>query len=168
MEGKELPKGKTWSVHKFGGTCVGTSLRIKNVADIVIGDDSDRKLVVVSAMSKVTDMMYDLIHKAQSRDESYVSALDAVFAKHSSTARDLLEGDDLISFLSQLHQDISNLKAMLQAIYIGTVTVSLFLKLSASLFIFIFLTILPNRPIEIHKIPSNLFLDQLYVTTVHD
>lgn len=122
VEEKKLPKGDTWSVHKFGGTCVGSSARINNVAEVIINDDSERKLVVVSAMSKVTDMMYDLIHKAQSRDESYKSALDAVAEKHSLTAHDLFDGPDLATFLSNLHQDISNLKAMLQAIYIGTPT----------------------------------------------
>ncbi|KAK9271152.1 hypothetical protein L1049_026741 [Liquidambar formosana] len=119
MEKVHLPKGDTWSVHKFGGTCVGSSQRIKNVAEIIINDDSERKLVVVSAMSKVTDMMYDLIYKAQSRDESYVSALDAVLEKHRVTALDLLDGDELASFLSRLHHDINNLKAMLRAIYIA-------------------------------------------------
>ena len=119
LEEKLPPKGETWSVHKFGGTCVGTSQRIKNVAEIILKDDSERKLVIVSAMSKVTDMMYALIHKAQSRDESYISSLDAVLEKHSETAHDILEGDNLASFLSKLHNDISNLKAMLRAIYIG-------------------------------------------------
>ncbi|XP_057974069.1 bifunctional aspartokinase/homoserine dehydrogenase 1, chloroplastic-like isoform X2 [Malania oleifera] len=119
IEKVQLPKGDTWSIHKFGGTCVGTSERIQNVADIVINDNSERKLVVVSAMSKVTDMMYNLIHKAESRDESYIAALDAVLEKHRLTALDLLEGDDLGSFLSQLHHDINNLKAMLRAIYIA-------------------------------------------------
>ncbi|GLU16268.1 hypothetical protein SLE2022_327090 [Rubroshorea leprosula] len=114
-----IPRGDVWSVHKFGGTCVGTSQRIKNVADIIINDDSERKLVVVSAMSKVTDMMYDLIFKAQSRDDSYVSALDAVLEKHRLTARDLLDGDELASFLSRLHHDVNNLKAMIRAIYIA-------------------------------------------------
>jgi aspartokinase/homoserine dehydrogenase 1 len=51
VEEKKLPKGETWSVHKFGGTCVGSSVRINNVADVIINDDSERKLVVVSAMS---------------------------------------------------------------------------------------------------------------------
>ncbi|KAL9379690.1 hypothetical protein Peur_028172 [Populus x canadensis] len=114
-----LPKGDTWSVHKFGGTCVGSWERIKNVAQIIVQDSSEGKLVVVSAMSKVTDMMYDLIDKAQSRDGSYVSAVDAVFEKHKLTAMDLLDGDDLASFLSRLHHDINNLKAMLRAIYIA-------------------------------------------------
>jgi len=122
----QIPKGEMWSVHKFGGTCVGNSQRIRNVAEVIINDNSERKLVVVSAMSKVTDMMYDLIRKAQSRDDSYLSALEAVLEKHRLTARDLLDGDDLASFLSHLHNDISNLKAMLRAIYIGSVIVILF------------------------------------------
>ncbi|KAM0060786.1 putative homoserine dehydrogenase, Aspartate kinase [Helianthus debilis subsp. tardiflorus] len=124
-----IVKGDTWSIHKFGGTCVGTSQRIQNVANIVMDDSSERKLVVVSAMSKVTDMMYDLIEKAQSRDDSYLLALDAVFEKHKLTALDLLDGEELASFLSTLTLDINNLKAMLRAIYIGfNLLYSLFLS----------------------------------------
>ncbi|GMY07925.1 bifunctional aspartokinase/homoserine dehydrogenase, chloroplastic-like [Fagus crenata] len=119
VEKVKLPIGDTWSVHKFGGTCVGSSERIKNVGDVILSDDSERKLVIVSAMSKVTDMMYDLINRAQSRDESYISALDAVLDKHRSTALELLNGDELGNFLSELHHDINNLKAMLRAIYIA-------------------------------------------------
>ncbi|KAJ8759499.1 hypothetical protein K2173_007112 [Erythroxylum novogranatense] len=118
-ENVSLPKGDLWSVHKFGGTCVGSSDRIKNVAKIIVDNGSEGKLVVVSAMSKVTDMMYDLINKAQSRDDSYISAADAVFEKHRLTAMDLLDGDELATFLSRLHHDINNLKAMLRAIYIA-------------------------------------------------
>lgn len=123
VEKAELPKGDMWSVHKFGGTCVGTSDRITSVADIVVKDDSERKLVVVSAMSKVTDMMYDCISRAQSRDDSFMTALDAVLEKHTLTAKDILGGDELLSFLSRLHDDINNLKAMLRAIYIGMIIV---------------------------------------------
>ncbi|XP_038717886.1 bifunctional aspartokinase/homoserine dehydrogenase 1, chloroplastic-like isoform X1 [Tripterygium wilfordii] len=119
MERVDLPKGDMWSVHKFGGTCVGSSQRIKNVAEIIINDNSLGKLVVVSAMSKVTDMMYELIYKAQSRDDSYLTALDAVLEKHKSTAMDLLDGEELASFLSRLHHDVNNLRAMLRAIYIA-------------------------------------------------
>lgn len=115
-----LPKGDMWSVHKFGGTCMGTPKRIQCVANIVLGDSSERKLIIVSAMSKVTDMMYNLVQKAQSRDDSYAIALAEVFEKHMTAAKDLLDGEDLARFLSQLHSDVSNLRAMLRAIYIGS------------------------------------------------
>ncbi|KAF5201423.1 Bifunctional aspartokinase/homoserine dehydrogenase protein [Thalictrum thalictroides] len=118
-EKAHVPKGDMWSVHKFGGTCVGTSDRIQNVAEIIVNDDSERKLVVVSAMSKVTDMMYNLVHKAQSKDDSYVAALDEVFEKYKATAQKLLDGDDLDCFLNKLHDDIYKLKALLYAIYIA-------------------------------------------------
>ena len=114
-----IVKGDTWSIHKFGGTCVGTAQRIQNVANIVMDDISERKLVVVSAMSKVTDMMYDLVEKAQSRDDSYISVLDAVYEKHKLTALDMLDGDELNSFLSTLGRDVTCLKEMLRAMYIG-------------------------------------------------
>ncbi|PWA35901.1 bifunctional aspartokinase/homoserine dehydrogenase I [Artemisia annua] len=114
-----IVKGDTWSIHKFGGTCVGTAQRIQNVANIVMDDISERKLVVVSAMSKVTDMMYDLVEKAQSRDDSYIAALDAVYEKHKLTALDLLDGDELNSFLSTLGRDVTHLKEMLRAMYIA-------------------------------------------------
>lgn len=98
---------------------MGTSERIQKVAQIIVNDSSEGKVVVVSAMSKVTDMMYNLINKAQSRDDSYIAALDDVLEKHKLTAHELLEGNDLLKFISRLHDDIGNLKAMLRAIYIG-------------------------------------------------
>ncbi|KAJ7525674.1 hypothetical protein O6H91_17G061300 [Diphasiastrum complanatum] len=121
-----LPCGETWSIHKFGGTCVGTYERIQNVAKIVVDDPSLRKVVVVSAMSKVTDMLYSMLEKAQSRRNDHVDALDLIFQKHKETATALLgEGDDLSKLLSNLEEDTHNLRAMLRAIYIaGHVTES--------------------------------------------
>lgn len=116
-----LPKGATWSVHKFGGTCVGTPERIRNVARIIADDPSERKFVVVSAMAKVTDMMYGLLDKAEARSAEYESALAAVHEKHADAARALMDdgGSDLEAFLGRLEEDIVNLKAMLRAIFIA-------------------------------------------------
>ncbi|KAF5954813.1 hypothetical protein HYC85_007669 [Camellia sinensis] len=47
------------------------------------------------------------------------SSCEFVIVKEGLTALDLLEGDDLASFLLQLHDDINNLKVMLRAIYIA-------------------------------------------------
>ncbi|GAU27088.1 hypothetical protein TSUD_103970 [Trifolium subterraneum] len=61
-------------------------------------------------------MMYNLIDKAQAQDKSYISAPDAVSDKHCLTAHELFDGNDLAIFLSNLHQEVTNLKAMLHAI----------------------------------------------------
>lgn len=115
-----LPRGASWTVHKFGGTCVGNAERIQNVAKIIVEDSSVRKVAVVSAMSKVTDMMYDLLQKAQARDDSYSATLDTLYKNHKETAITLLEdGQDLNKFLGVLEADINNLRAMLRAIFIG-------------------------------------------------
>ena len=117
-----LPRGDTWSVHKFGGTCVGTWERIWNVSGIIADDPSLRKVVIVSAMSKVTDLMYSLLDKAESKDKSYEADLAIIYEKHRDTAVSLLvEGSDLEDFLKNLEADIQNLKALLQAIYIGMI-----------------------------------------------
>ena len=107
-----------WSVHKFGGTCVGSSKRILKVADIILNDPSESKLVVVSAMSHRHDVQSHL--QGTVRDDSYISSLDDIFEKHKITANDLLDGDDFEGFLSQLLHGINSLKAMLRASYILT------------------------------------------------
>jgi aspartokinase/homoserine dehydrogenase 1 len=76
--------------------------------------------VVVSAMAKVTNMLYSLVEKAESRDRAYVADLDALCEHHKSAAEELLSGEDLDAFLKVLKSDIDDLKAMLRAISIGT------------------------------------------------
>ena len=45
-------------VMKFGGTSVGSAERIRNVGDLISG--SERKVVVLSAMSGVTNMLVEI------------------------------------------------------------------------------------------------------------
>eukprot|EP00271_Cylindrocystis_brebissonii_P015587 TRINITY_DN38521_c0_g1_i1.p1 TRINITY_DN38521_c0_g1~~TRINITY_DN38521_c0_g1_i1.p1 ORF type:complete len:958 (-),score=178.08 TRINITY_DN38521_c0_g1_i1:163-3036(-) len=115
-----FPQGASWSVHKFGGTCVGTPERIQNVARIIASDPSERRLVVVSAMSKVTDMMYRLLDLAEARNDEYLLALQAVRAKHAEAATLIMgPGEELEEFLRRLKTDIEDLRDMLRAIFIA-------------------------------------------------
>jgi len=59
-------------VLKFGGTSVANAENIKLVLDIVINKAQGEKLVVVvSALSKVTDLLHLAASKAASNDESF-------------------------------------------------------------------------------------------------
>jgi aspartate kinase len=61
----------TWTVHKFGGTSVGTAARLNNVADIIACElkmGLSRPCIVSSAMSSIeksegTTTRFDILEK---------------------------------------------------------------------------------------------------------
>ena len=60
-------------VMKFGGTSVGSPERIADAADIIASHAGTHRLVVVvSAMSKVTDALLDTLRHAEAGDTEAV------------------------------------------------------------------------------------------------
>lgn len=122
-----FPRGAQWEVHKFGGTCVASPDRIRDVATLMLKGEQQR-VMVVSAMGsqpsspvKVTDLLLNMVAKAAKQDEAFLLDLAALQQKHLDAATALLgSGDELNSFVGTLLNDIANLKAMLHAISIGT------------------------------------------------
>lgn len=120
-------RGTHWQVHKFGGTCMAAAERIRAAAEHVIATPGDGKVVVVSAMGshpssplKVTDVILNMISKAAKQDDGFLLDLAALQDKHVATAKLLLgNGPELTSFVARLLDDMTNLKAMLQAMSIG-------------------------------------------------
>jgi aspartate kinase len=75
-------------VMKFGGTSVGNAERIRQCAEIVSDAASrDRIVVVVSAMSGITDLIFKTIDAARHGD---ASSTDASLKKFSSAHRELM------------------------------------------------------------------------------
>jgi aspartokinase/homoserine dehydrogenase 1 len=74
-------------VHKFGGTSLADALCFGRVADILTksSSDAERLFVVVSAMSKTTDALINLIVTAQRQDGAYVRGVEAIRERHIST-----------------------------------------------------------------------------------
>ena len=59
---------------KFGGTSMGSADRIRVAADIISGERKSRPLaVVVSAMSKVTDLLLETLRHAEVGDQIAVT-----------------------------------------------------------------------------------------------
>ena len=79
-------------VMKFGGTSLGTAERIRASASLILKTREQRPVaVVVSAMSKVTDLLLDTMKHAEAGDRAGVAANLAQLAeRHRSAAFDLL------------------------------------------------------------------------------
>ena len=56
-----LKKVLVYEVHKFGGASIGSLDRIKNTIDIIKSFRSDSKIIIFSAMGKVTNMLEEII-----------------------------------------------------------------------------------------------------------
>lgn len=79
-------------VMKFGGTSMGSAERIRNAAQICAAERAKRPVVVVvSAMSKVTDLLLDTLRAAESGKPVEVEVnLKQLEARHVETCRALL------------------------------------------------------------------------------
>ena len=80
---------------KFGGTSMGSAERIKNAAALCADQGRTRQVaVVVSAMSKVTDLLLDTLRHAEAGDEAGVNEnLKALALRHADTCNELLDGE---------------------------------------------------------------------------
>lgn len=83
-------------IMKFGGTSVGSREAIERTIGIVHGRLQERPVVVVSAMSKVTDMLYAISDSLEAGDrEGAKAALAQLRKKHLDTATELMPQDHL-------------------------------------------------------------------------
>lgn len=108
-----------WIVHKFGGTSVANAERYQNVALLLDREPGERKAVVVSAMSKVTDALIALTALARARDDTWRARLDAVVERHLEAARALLQGEPLAETTTAVLSDARDLAEVLRAVWLG-------------------------------------------------
>jgi len=82
---------------KFGGTSVGSAERMKVACDLIALEAAKRPvLAVVSAMSKITDLLLDTTRHAEAGDQSGVArGLDQLENRHRAAARDLVAPEEL-------------------------------------------------------------------------
>lgn len=96
-------------VLKFGGTSVGSVEGLQNIKSIVTGLDEDA-VVVVSALSGVTDQLLEMSRKAEKGDSSYLEMLDSIKCRHHEVVDTLLGGDEvLLSCIDEMLESLSNL-----------------------------------------------------------
>src|ERR1035441_10704994 len=93
---------------KFGGTSMGSAERMRVAARIVQKEQKKRPVaVVVSAMSKVTDLLLDTMRHAEAGDRTGMdSNLGLLRQRHEQTCRELLPPAEQGAVLAQLHDVI--------------------------------------------------------------
>ena len=85
-------------VAKFGGTSVQDAEAISRVIEIVRTRLDEKPIVVVSALSKVTDMLYKIVSAAGRGDMTCAEELvEELRERHLGLTAELLEGSPFFS-----------------------------------------------------------------------
>jgi aspartate kinase len=85
-------------VMKFGGTSMGSASRIRTAAAITAAERAKRPVaIVVSAMSKVTDLLLDTLRQAESGERAAVEKnIAGLRERHETAARELLAAPEAV------------------------------------------------------------------------
>ncbi len=115
-----VPVSSPWVVHKFGGTSVANADRYRTVAGIMSTETGARKAIVVSAMSKVTDALIELVQLAKLRDESYLSKLELLKKRHLDTVEALLPAESATraELAAVLLRDFEDIREVLRGVWL--------------------------------------------------
>jgi len=107
---------KEWFVHKFGGTSVANSERIRNLPSILAAEKGTHKGIVVSALSGVTDHLIRLGELASRGDENYLRHLEELKTKHLSEIQKLLPSTDATHLGTTLSTDFKKIEEILRGV----------------------------------------------------
>ena len=104
-------------VLKFGGSSVGSIEGLKNLKSIV-ENHKRPAIVVVSAITGVTNLLVDIFNKAVSPGGKYKEDLAIVKEKHLSLAKGILDSTNYEEFEKELNDDFEKLENLLSSISI--------------------------------------------------
>ena len=106
-------------VLKFGGTSVANAQNIKLVLDIVIKKAEQEKIiVVVSAFTKITDLLVLASQKAASNDEIFKEIVAEIEKKHLDAIKELIPVNEQSSALSHIKRIINHLETLLDGCFL--------------------------------------------------
>ncbi len=106
-------------VLKFGGTSVADAPNINKVIAIIKEYAQKQKtVVVVSAMSGITDALLDAARKAAKGDETYKEALIAIENRHLRLVKELIPVQQHSEVLSAVKKKVNELEAVCEGIFL--------------------------------------------------
>jgi aspartokinase/homoserine dehydrogenase 1 len=105
-------------VMKFGGTSVGSAERIAAACDLIAGEAAKRPVVaVVSAMSKITDLLLDTTRHAEAGDDAGIERNFTILeCRHLEAAQALIPGSELARVNGAIDELISEFRRVVNGI----------------------------------------------------
>lgn len=104
-------------VIKFGGSSVGSVGGILSVKKIV-ESQQEPVIVVVSALSDITDQLYATSKLASQGDEKYLAAYEAMVNRHYKMVEDVIPESKKYQTKEKLEESFSDLTNILRGIYL--------------------------------------------------
>ena len=101
---------------KFGGTSVGDVAAFERVFRVVSAQIEKRPVVVVSAMTRVTDALLNAFETAKKGDESAFASLNQHFARHEEVSKTLLNEEGQTDFAEELNFARTDLAELLKRV----------------------------------------------------
>ena len=106
------------NVLKFGGTSMANATNIKKVVDIIKQNNSTKTIVVVSALSGVTDTLIQLGIDASIGNENYTHILKNVQQQHLFTVDELIENKEQNETTkAAINGEFNELKSICEGVY---------------------------------------------------
>ena len=99
------------TVMKFGGTSVGSAEALNRVANIIANKDGE-KVVVVSAMSGITNFLVSIVDNPLTDLENVLEQFEE---KHLATAAQLFDGETMEEFRKEFDARMAGLRAAVSA-----------------------------------------------------
>jgi aspartate kinase len=102
---------------KFGGTSVEDAPALARAAEIVGARRALRPVVVVSAMSRVTDALLAAVRRAEAGDSTAaLSSLEPHFARHLDAAQSLVSAEEVEGFAASVAQAREEIAVLLREV----------------------------------------------------
>lgn len=101
--------------HKFGGSSLADASCFRLVADIIAARPESQRIVVVSAMSGVTDALVGVTRLAASGSDAYDEDLDSIRVRHLETLGELVGADGAPAVAAAIERDLADVADVLRA-----------------------------------------------------
>lgn len=106
-------------VLKFGGTSVANADNMRKVVDIVCDAvERDRTILVCSAISKCTDTLIEIGHRAAARDTEYLTLINKLQEQHRTIINDLLPEQKIKGAMEACDAQFDSLRSITQGVFL--------------------------------------------------